>query len=238
MGMPINLEIVNGSKEALDTIFDYFVSIDKRFSTYKPESEIMKINRKECTPLDYSEEMKEVLMLGEKTKKETNGYFSITKHSGFIDPSGIVKGWAIRNAAVQLNRMGYNNYFLDVGGDIQSSGVNSENSEWTIGIRNPFNLNEIIKVLFPRGSGVATSGTYIRGQHIYNPYVLNSEILDIVSFTVVGPDVFEADRFATAAFVMEMEGITFIENLNGFEGYLIDSHGIATMTSGFNQFTT
>ena len=43
----------------------------------------------------------------------------------------------------------------------------------------------------------------------------------------------EADRFATAAFAMGKDGILFIENLPGFEGYAIDAKGIATMASGF-----
>lgn len=33
------------------------------------------------------------------------------------------------------------------------------------------------------------------------------------------------------------DGIAFIENLSGFEGYAIDAHGIATMTSGFGAYT-
>jgi thiamine biosynthesis lipoprotein len=58
-----------------------------------------------------------------------------------------------------------------------------------------------------------------------------------VSITVIGPDVLEADRFATAAFAMGKGGIAFIENLPGFEGYAIDAQGIATMTSGFGAYT-
>ena len=39
-----------------------------------------------------------------------------------------------------------------------------------MGIRNPFLRDDIVKVLQPRGHGVATSGNYIRGDHIYNPH--------------------------------------------------------------------
>ena len=53
----------------------------------------------------------------------------------------------------------------------------------------------------------------------------------------MGPNVLEADRFATAAFAMGREGIHFIESLKGFEGYAIDAKGIATMTSGFEVYT-
>ena len=59
---------------------------------------------------------------------------------------------------------------------------------------------------------------------------------DIVSLTVIGPDVLEADRFSTAAFAMGKSGIHFIEDLPGFEGYVVDGAGIATQTSGFKAF--
>ena len=181
--------------------------------------------------------MREVLALAEKTRQETNGYFDVKKPDGSLDPSGIVKGWAIQHSAAQLLDMGYSNFYVDAGGDIQSHGVNPKGEPWSVGIRNPFNLKEIVKVIYPRGSGVATSGTYIRGQHIYNPHALGEELHEIASLTVIGPDVLDADRFATGAFAMGREGINFIEQLRNFEGFAIDSKGIATMTSGFEAYT-
>lgn len=236
MGMPVVAEIVGADAAALQKVFDYFVSVDERFSTYKPNSEISKINRGEIKPDKYSDEMKEVFALSEKTKKETGGYFDITRPDGLIDPSGTVKGWAIHNAAKLVENMGYKNYFLDIAGDIQSSGVDAQDKEWTIGIRNPFKHEELVKVLRPQGRGVATSGTYIRGQHIYNPHEPEQKLQEVVSLTVVGPNIYEADRFATAAFAMGRGGIVFIEQLPGFEGYSIDASGVATMTNGFEQF--
>ena len=133
--------------------------------------------------------------------------------------------------------MGYSTFYVDAGGDIQSHGVNTKGEKWSVGIRNPFNLKEIVKVIYPRGSGVATSGTYIRGQHIYNPHAPEEVLDDIVSLTVIGPDVLDVDRFSTGAFAMGREGINFIEKLPDFEGYAIDSKGIATLTSGFETYT-
>lgn len=236
MGMPINVEIVSGSEKSINAVFEYFKKVDERFSTYKSNSEITKINRGDINSNQFSEEMKEVFNLAEKTKNETNDYFSITKPDGKIDPSGIVKGWAIKNAALLVEKMGYQNYFIEAGGDIASNGTDSSHNNWTVGIRNPFGQSEIIKIIEPKGCGVATSGTYARGQHIYNPHEPWQKIEDIVSLTVIGPDIYEADRFATAAFAMGKKGIYFIEQLNNFEGYLIDSSGTATMTTGLNKY--
>ena len=82
---------------------------------------------------------------------------------------------------------------------------------------------------------MATSGTYLRGEHIYNPKN-NQPASEIISLTVIGSNVYEADRFATGAFAMGQAGIQFIEALPGFEGYMIDHRGTATMTSGFTGY--
>jgi len=240
MGMPITVEItdVSATQKSLDAVFDYFASIDGRFSTYKKDSEIMRINRGEMPEGERSADMQTVLALAAQTKRESGGYFDIKKPDGTLDPSGIVKGWAIRNAAELLVRSGCKNFYIDAGGDIQTRGVNAEGNVWSVGIRNPFKYDEIVQVVYPRGQGVATSGTYLRGQHIYDPFRPHEPIDDIVSITVIGPDICEADRFATAAFAMGKNGIAFIGTLPGFEGYSIDTTGIATKTAGFAAHTT
>lgn len=237
MGMHITIEVVdeNVTQKDIDVIYDYFTYIDKKFSTYKKTSEITQINLGKIQKREYSSDMKKILTLCEKTKKETNGYFDVL-HNGKIDPSGIVKGWAIWNSTKLLEKNGFKNFYVDAGGDIQVSGKNGEGQPWTVGIRNPFNNSEIIKVVVLGNHGIATSGTSMRGQHIYNPHKSNTNISDIVSISVIGPNVYEADRFATAAFAMGLNGIQFIERLLKFEGYMIDKNGIATYTSGFERF--
>ncbi|QND60598.1 FAD:protein FMN transferase [Mesorhizobium huakuii] len=238
MGMPITVDIGGALGAALvDTVFDYFGHIDRRFSTYRADSEISAINRGDLPVRDWSGEMMDVLALAAQTKNQTDGYFDIRKPDGSLDPSGIVKGWAIRNAAGIVQRAGVGDFFIEAGGDIQSWGRNASGLDWSVGIRNPFNADEIIKVVYPRGHGVATSGTYARGQHIYNPLGVGGPITEIVSLTVIGSDVFEADRFATAAFAMGRDGILFIEQTPGLEGYVIGSNGRATPTSGFGAFS-
>ena len=54
--------------------------------------------------------------------------------------------------------------------------------------------------------------------------------------TIIGPNVYEADRFSTPAFAMGRNGIKFIEKQKGLEGYMIANDGVATYTSGFNKY--
>jgi thiamine biosynthesis lipoprotein len=237
MGMPISVEIVDDAPaRLLDDVFAYFAAVDARFSVFKPDSEISALNRGRIGLADVSAEMQEVLGLAERTKRQTDGYFEIRRSDGILDPCGIVKGWAIRNAAALVRRSGARDFYVDAGGDIQTGGKNRDGEDWKIGIRNPFNEREIIKAVTPKGRGIATSGTYVRGQHIYNPLEPGRQIEDIVSLSVIGPDVLEADRFSTAAFAMGKAGIHFIEELPDFEGYMVDAAGVATQTSGFKAF--
>jgi len=239
MGMPVTIEItdVDATQDSLEKAFEYFQYVDETFSTYKSNSEISRINRKELQFSEYSDDVKSIFKLAEETKQQTDGYFDIHSPDGSIDPSGIVKGWAINKVAELLRSLSHENFYVEAGGDIQTSGKDAEGTEWRIGIRNPFNRDEIVKVVYPRGAGIATSGTVIRGRHIYDPHTKRPVETTLVSLTVMGPNVYEADRFATAAFAMGASGINFIENLEGFEGYAIDLKGTATMTSEFEKYT-
>ncbi len=230
MGMPVTLVIEDASadKATFDKVYDYFQSVDNKYSPFKPDSEVSKINDS-LPESDWSTEMKHILKLCEQTKQQTNGYFDVF-HGDKLDPSGLVKGWAIDNAAKLLNKLGLKEFYIDAGGDVQANG-----RAWKVGIRNPFNQDEIVKVVAVTDHGVATSGTYIRGQHIYNPFD-DAEIKDVASMTVIGTSIYDADRFATAAFAMGKSGIDFIEALDGFEAYMITADKQATLTSGFGKY--
>ena len=236
MGMPITIEILDSlaNEKNFNDIWDYFTYVDSKYSTYKKSSEISKINQG-LPKSRWSREMKAVLKLCDQTKTQTGGYFDISR-AGQLDPSGLVKGWAIYNVAEMLDGRGFENYYIDAGGDIQPHGLNTAGKPWSVGIRNPFNRHEIVKVVAVSSKGVATSGTYIRGQHIYDPHKPGALVKDVASLTVVGPNIYEADRFATAAFAMGRGGINFIESLADFEGYMIDSNKKATPTSGFSKY--
>ncbi len=230
MGMPICVQIDDSNDLSLfEKIYNYFDYVDKKFSTYKPDSEINAINNKTLTLKKASSDMQLIFKLAEQTKLETDGYFDIFNGKTF-DPSGIVKGWAIQNAALLLKEVGVKNFYVDAGGDIQVSG-----RPWSVGIRHPFIKDKIVKQLKIDNLGVATSGVYERGRHIYSPKTDNS-IDELVSLTVIGPNIYEADRFATAAFAMGKKGILFIDSLPGFSGMAIDQAGVATFTRNFKDY--
>ena len=239
MGMPVSINITENNirENVFEKVFSYFRSIDERFSVYKETSEITKINHGIIKEKDYSEDMQKIFSLCEETKKMTDGYFDIKSPGGFLDPSGLVKGWSIYHAAEMLKSDGFENFYINVGSDIETRGKNEKGEPWKIGIRNPFkDEKEVIKIVNVSNRGVATSGNYLRGKHIYDPSNNNAPADKIASITVIGPNIYEADRFATPAFAMGKKGIDFIERLADFEGYSIEKNGTATMTSGFEKY--
>jgi thiamine biosynthesis lipoprotein len=256
-GMPITVAIVESCRSAnladlpslevpetsgtavelIEHVFAYFQDIDEKFSTYKPESEISRINRGVLKLDEMSDDMRTIFDEAERLRLATDGYFNIA-HNGKLDPSGLVKGWALANAANLLFAAGCENFYVEAGGDFQAAGFNLNGDPWRVGIRNPFQTKEIVKVLSVSDRGVATSGTYIRGQHIYNPVAGRLPDPEILSITVIGPSVYEADCYATAAFAMGRRGIEFIEALKGFEGYMIDRNKQAAFTRGFNRYVS
>ncbi len=237
MGMPITLTLVKVDDDTgVDLIkqsFDYFRYVDRVFSTYKPDSQISLINSGELSPADALPVVREVLELCAQMKSATDGYFDITR-KGQIDPSGLVKGWAIYNAAKMLDEAGVQNYCIEAGGDLQVKGLNEAGKPWRVGIRNPSNKSEIVKVLELSGGAVATSGNYERGEHIYNPHT-GRAATQLLSLSVIGPNIYEADVYATAAFAMNEAGPGFIASL-GLECYALERGGEAVLTPGLREY--
>ena len=232
--MPITVDIADVSPcDATNIIFSYFSHIDDVFNTFHPTSEMSRINKHNIPRSLWSKEVQEVIELCKKTKKETNGYFQY-ENRDTIDPLGIVKGWAVKRAADMLLSRGYRNFYIEAGGDMQIQGRNHEGNYWKVGIRNPFNTKEVVKVLHLTDCGVATSGTYFRGDHILYPHTLRKNVEKVASLTVIAENVLEADRFATAAFAMGTDGISFLAHRR-LEAYQVDMHGIATVTQGIGN---
>lgn len=235
MGMPITVMTPDTSVSSsnINELFDFFRRVDATYSPFIETSDVSKVHDGTLKEEDYSEEFRHILKLAEITKQETHGYFDVW-HDGIFDPSGIVKGWAIDKAA-KIMKEYTNDFYIEAGGDIQVSGVNESGEPWKIGIRSPFNRDENISIIRLKDRAVATSGTAIRGQHIYDP-VQSKELTDIVSLSVIALNIIDTDRMATAAFAMGREGIKFIESLSGYEGYMVNKDGIATMTTGWEGY--
>jgi FAD:protein FMN transferase len=214
----------------LEDVIAWLHRIDATFSTYRPGSDISRLARGEITVAGCAPEVREILGLCDRLREATGGCFSAYA-SGTLDPSGIVKGWAIERAAAMLRRAGSRNHSVNGGGDLRLDGGPEPDRPWQIGIADPLRPGAVGTVIAGRDLAVATSGTAERGAHIIDPRTgLPPE--GLASVTVVGPSLTTADAYATAAFVMGDTARTWIESLPGHEAHAVTADGRTWTTSG------
>jgi thiamine biosynthesis lipoprotein len=235
MGMPVTIHVADdkaAASLAVDEAFADFVLLDRTFSPFRGDSLVSRINRGELRLSESGALVLQAVELSRHYEHATRGYFSAWP-GGCLDPSGLVKGWAIDRASSILDRHGCRRYFIDAGGDVQTRGSSDADGPWRVGIRHPVDRGEVVRVILAADLAVATSGTYEKGAHIVNPHT-GKPVEDWLSFTVVGPDVLTADVYATAGFAMGEDGLGFIEAMPGFEAYAIEPNLVARWTAGFD----
>ncbi len=216
---------------ALDAAIAHLHEVDRRFSTYREDSEIRRLDRGELAEADCHPDVRAVLRACEELRQATDGIFDVRSHrpDGHLDPSGYVKGWAVDGAAAILDAAGIACFCLNVGGDIVARGEPAPGRGWRIGIRHPDEADRVAAVLVVRDLAVATSGLYERGDHIRHGRTGEVE-RELRSVTVVGPTLALADAYATTAFAMGRAGIAWVARQPGFGAYAITSDGMATWT--------
>jgi thiamine biosynthesis lipoprotein len=206
-----------------DDVFAWLHDVDRRFSTYRVDSEVNRIDRGELSVEDASPDVRYVLERCADLWHETDGYFDAYA-SGRLDPSGYVKGWAVQIASQRLIATGAANHLLDAGGDIQARGRPAPGEEWQIGVRHPWQRSSICWLLSGTDIAVATSGTYERGPHVINPRT-GTPGTSLRSVTVVGRDLADADAYATAAVAMGSSALDWLARIEGHEVGVVSEDG-------------
>jgi thiamine biosynthesis lipoprotein len=235
MGLPVVVDVRDDSDagKALDEVFEWLRWVDATFSTFKDDSEINRINRSELRPVDAHSHVRQVLGRCDQLRDETNGYFDMRTPAGSIDPSGLVKGWAVDRAAAILDDAGLHDYAVSAGGDMRVRGRAVPELAWRVGIQHPLHRQQIAAVIETADLAIATSGAYARGDHVWNPHS-GRRPAGILSVTIVGPELAAADAYATAAFAMGSElAPHWTARLNGYEAMTILANETVFKTGGF-----
>jgi FAD:protein FMN transferase len=229
MGMPVGIDVRDPEGIDVEPAFEWLREVDATFSTYRDDSDISRLERGEVTLADCRPEVDEVLTRCVALDRATHGYFSV-RPSGRLDPSGLVKGWAVDAAARRLSAAGAKTFCVNAGGDILARGDHA----WRVGIRHPEDLEHLAAVIAVEDLAVATSGTYERGMHIVDPHT-GRPPTGLLSVTVLGPELATADAYATAAFAMGSDGPGWTATLTGYEAMCITSDHRVLSTPGFAQ---
>jgi thiamine biosynthesis lipoprotein len=236
MGLPIVVDVRDDGEvgEPLDELFEWLRWVDAIFSTYKDDSEISLINRGELKSDDAHPHVCQVMERCDQLRDETDGYFDMRTPKGSIDPSGLVKGWAVDRAAAILDDAGLRNYAVSAGGDIRVRGRAVPELAWRVGIQHPLDLQQVAAVI-ETGSelAIATSGAYARGEHVWDPHT-GRPPRGILSVTIVGRELAIADAYATAAFAMGSDiAPHWTARLEGYEAMTILADETVFKTGGF-----
>ena len=221
MGMPVTV-----LASAPERVFAWLRWVDATFSPFCADSQISRIERGELAVGDAHPLVREVLARCETLRRETGGYFD-ARHSGVLDPCGLVKGWAVDRAAGLLDGR---RVCIDAGGDVLVRG-----GGWRVGIRHPREHHLLAAALHADDLAVATSGAYERGEHIVDPHS-GRPPAGVLSVTVVGPDLATADAYATAAFAMGEAGADWTARLRGYEAMTILATDEVLATPGFLRY--
>jgi FAD:protein FMN transferase len=233
MGMPVVVDVRDdgAAPDVLDAVFEWLRWVDGTFSTYKPDSEISRLDRGELALEDAHRAVREVLDRCAQLRADTRGYFD-ERFDGSLDPSGLVKGWSVDAAAEILDALGMRNYAVSAGGDMRVRGGALPEPVWRIGIQHPLERMGVAAVVEATDLAIATSAAYARGEHVLDPHTRRPPE-GVLSVTVTGPDLATADAYATAAFAMGARGPHWTARLRGYEAMTILSDHRVLTTPGF-----
>jgi thiamine biosynthesis lipoprotein len=229
MGMPVSLalrgrhtddpEARGAWAQAVAALRD----VDRVFSTYRPDSFVSRLGRREIELADCPPEVAEVLALAELARLQSHGAFDV-RRGGILDPSGVVKGWAVERAARPLRGLPDTDFCLSAGGDMVCRVAGPDSAQWRVGIEDPHDPTRIVAVVPVRNGAVATSGLAHRGGHVVD--ARTGAVPDgIASVTVVHDDLAWADIDATAAFAMGRDAARWLRDRPGRVGLVVWADG-------------
>lgn len=174
--------------------------------------------------------------------KEHTGYTKVTlspfsQGDTTLDTGAVAKGYAADRIIELLKEKGVESAIVDLGGNVALIG------EFSVGIRSPFNPDELYAKIILKDKSAVTSGAYqryfehegTRYHHLIDPRSGYCAESGIASVTVVSPSSMQADALSTAIFVSGKEGISLCENFDDTDAFIIMENGEVITTKGFEE---
>jgi thiamine biosynthesis lipoprotein len=236
MGTTVSVDLRDAGvpENAFAELFAWLHDVDARFSTYRADSEISRLGCGRLMLAEVSDDVREVLAMCEQVTRESGGAFNVWRHrsDGVLDPSALVKGWSVERGAAILQAAGGRNFCINAGGDVITRGAPEPGRGWRVGVRHPEQPDRVAAVVAASNLAVATSAAYERGEHLVDPRS-GEPATQLLSMTVAGPSLTFADAYATAAFVLGVEGARWVAGLPGYAAYAVTAAGRAVWTDAF-----
>jgi len=150
-----------------------------------------------------------------------------------LDFSSIAKGYGVDVIGRLIRDTGTNDYLVEIGGEIVTSGLSPSGKKWVVGINTPRDnakTNDLILDIDISDKALATSGNYrnffdINGHkysHTINPKTGFPQRSNLLSVSIITKDCMTADALATACMVSGFKwSKDIIENNDSIQGILI-----------------
>jgi thiamine biosynthesis lipoprotein len=184
---------------------------------------------------------------------ESSGTLSKSIPELHLDLSSIAKGYGVDAVCKVLGDRGYQNFMVEIGGEIAVWGLNRNGEPWSLGIDSPNQTpdkRELIHTLSLTDAAVATSGDYrnkfefegVQYTHVLNPKTGWPVPESVKSVTVIAPSCMRADGAATAIMVLgATEGHKWARNQPDLEAlilYLGAEGGVQEVqTTGMREYS-
>jgi len=160
-----------------------------------------------------------------------------------LDFSAVAKGYAVDLVGELLLENGVEDFMVEIGGEVVCHGRNRQGDAWLIGINNPQYMVKGGDMLTAKirldNKALATSGNYRnyyvkdgkKYAHTINPKTGYPVEHNLLSASVFAVSCMDADAYATAFMVVgTQQAITWLEENDGIEGFLIYDEGGETKT--------
>ena len=215
MGMPISLALRgrHATGPEADAAWEAALAelrrVDEVFSTWRSDSQVSRLGRGELSVADCDPTVAEVLRLGDDARVASDGAFDVCLPGADgvrrLDPSGVVKGWAVDRAVRPLLALVDTDVCLSAGGDMVCHVADPAGEPWLIGIEHPLDPTRLVAQVPVRRGAVATSGTAHRGSHVVDARTGTAADV-LASVTVIGADLTSVDIDATTALALGVDG--------------------------------
>jgi thiamine biosynthesis lipoprotein len=240
MGTAVSFDIrgvqdQTSATSALDRAVRWLHHVDETFSTFKSDSELMRVQRGDIRRDCWSVEMSEVIELAADVEEQTHGAYQLRwRPDGAPDPTGVVKGWAADRASLILTAGGARAHAVNAAGDVRLAGRPGPHRVWSTGIAHPHRAGVLVAVVDGTDIGIASSGSAEQGRHIVDSRS-GLPAAGVASATVVGPSLARADGYATAAVSRGADARELLERLDeaGWPSLLVTDNGEVWASAGF-----
>jgi FAD:protein FMN transferase len=173
-----------------------------------------------------------------------------SKKGVWLDLSAIAKGYAVDRVSERLSQMGHSAHFVEIGGEVRTRGMKTDQLPWRIGVESP-KANGSVRLSLPlKDQAIATSGSYRNFRkygaktfsHTLDPRTGRPVTHKLVSVSVVHTSCMLADAWATALSVLgPQKGLELAQKLKLAASFVfLDKQGELTehQTLNFRSFVT